>query len=909
MNTRTFYVLYVPDGLIANCIDAIRILANPVEKHRAHITVRGPYKRAISSLDAINRDIEGSEIGIHGSGNFFGSGQNTVFLACKSPRLESVWDKRDYGFNPHITLYDGSSREFARKLWDIVSSRTYETSFIAGPLKALVSSLRHQGGMGLRADLDLRLLNEVADFRIDARTVSNLGEEARLMAIGKLCDYLSKIDSGQDLPRRQIGTRNAREEYAIQVVGINSLALSQVKALAKKNSATLGFLPDGAVDAYAERERILAATSQDVVVGYVIYRVSHMRAVLVHLCTDERYRGKGIAGQLFRGVVDRTTGLHGILANTRRDFPAHSIWPRLGFAAVGEKPGRGVNPSVLTQWWYEHPQPNLFSGNASYARAQSPIDVAIDLNVFYDITVPSSRDEADESRSLLGDWLIDEIQLCVTPEAFNEITRLANPKTREGQRNLAHQFKRIFGTADAFDKMNSLLSSIMGEAKNDRQASDLRHLAHTAAAGVEFFVTRDDQMLKFQKEIENRTGVTVLRPVDLIIEIDQVRNIASYQPVRLRGSNLQVAKIGRQQREQMEDIFVNRSLGEKKSAFRRQILPLLSSHSTSESSVVLNEGEPIALFGFEKSEPDIMRVPCLRFRPGRIARTLAREIVNKAIDSSIANARSVTSVTDESLDPYVEEALAEGGFVKFGSQWLKLNYPAISTEEDALAGLQQLLERLIDSGLELPGIQRLSRRTGYLSTAMETALVEKYFRPLKITNNTLDTLVIPVKPRWAQHLFDSGLAEQTLFGARPELVLNWENVYYRAPRSLGDISFPFRILWYVSRDQRYTGTGQIRAYSIGSNAEVLPARYAHNRYKRLGVYEWQQILGIAGGNPDGLVMVIRFCDTEMFENPIESNRYKALLESLDQKKPSLRGPQRISEAAFAKIYCEGQLRL
>ena len=191
-------------------------------------------------------------------------------------------------------------------------------------------------------------------------------------------------------------------------------------------------------------------------------------------------------------------------------------------------------------------------------------------------------------------------------------------------------------------------------------------------------------------------------------------------------------------------------------------------------------------------------------------------------------------------------------------------------------------------------------------TASETVLAEKRLRPLKLTNSALDTLIIPIMPRWAQHLFDSGLAEQTLFGAIPDLVLSWENAYYRSPRSLGDITVPFRILWYVSEDGRYIGTDQIRAYSVGSSVEVLPANVAFNRYKRLGVYNLRQVLEIADGDPEGSVMVIRFCDIEVFKNPIDRHRFSVLLELLDQKKPSLRGPQRISEAAFSAIYMVGQ---
>ena len=905
MVTRMFHVLYVPDGLIAGCLDAIRVLANPAEKHRAHITVRGPYRHGRPRVDTINRLIESSEIKIHGSGNFFAFGQNTVFLQCRSPRLRAVWDKPDYDFNPHITLYDGSSREFASRLWEIVSSRSYEISFVAGPLTPLVSARRYQGGMALQADLDLRLLRTVADLDIDGVRVASLSQDERLNAIASLCDFLSSIDSRLDFSSRQ-ATAHEGLEIEIKQVDVLSDALSSVKALAKKNGATLGFLPSGAFDAYAQRGWVLAAFADGDLVGYVVYRESRQRAVLVHLCIDERLRGQGLARQLFYRVVSRTAGLHGILASTRRDFRAHTLWPRLGFAAIGERPGRGVNQTVLTQWWYEHPHATLFSSNTPYVGAQSPIDVAIDLDVFNDLIMPYSREGAEESRLLQSDWLIDELQLCVTGELFNEIDRFVDPQVRRGQRALAHDFKRISGTTEQLHRIYSLLSSILGEADNDPQSSALRHLAHTAVAEVEYFVTRNAQLLESKDAIQRAIGVTPLRPADLVIQIGQVRDDASYQPARLHGTTLQVKGVDRHQRKRLEDLFVNKALGERKSAFQQKLSALLASHSTVESGVVLDGGEPIALFGLVKCNSNLLLVPCLRLRPGRLARTLARQIVSLAIESSIASSSCLTSVTDGWLDPYVEEALAECGFVKTGAQWLKLNYSAVGTEDEVSAGLKSLLGTVRDSGLDLPDTRMFRTNTASQLTAAGTVLVERTLRPLKLTNGTLDTLVLPVMPRWAQHLFDSGLAEQTLLGARADLVMSWENAYYRSPRSLGDISNPFRILWYVSQDSRYIGTGQIRAYSVGTSAEVLPASQAYNRFKRLGVYDLQHILEISGGDPDGDVMVIRFCDTETFKTPIDRKRFSALLAISDQKKPSLRGPQRISEKAFAEIYSQGQ---
>ena len=164
--------------------------------------------------------------------------------------------------------------------------------------------------MALQADLDSKFLREVTGLDIDGMTIESLGQDGRLKAIDKLCDYLSTVDSQLDLSRWE-GSAHEGTELDIKEVASSSPLLSRIKSLARRNSATLGFLPEGAFDAYARRGWVLAAIADGEVVGYVVYRVSHMRAVVVHLCTAEEHRGQGIARQLFRTVVGRTNELRG----------------------------------------------------------------------------------------------------------------------------------------------------------------------------------------------------------------------------------------------------------------------------------------------------------------------------------------------------------------------------------------------------------------------------------------------------------------------------------------------------------------------------------------------------------------------------------------------------------------------
>ena len=193
-------------------------------------------------------------------------------------------------------------------------------------------------------------------------------------------------------------------------------------------------------------------------------------------------------------------------------------------------------------------------------------------------------------------------------------------------------------------------------------------------------MTWNSQILECQKEIESAIGVTPMRPTDLIVEIEQIRNSASYQPVRLRGSTLQIQKVERHRRNKLEGIFVNSDLGETKVAFRQRLSAVSEIHPEVDCRVVINDGEPVALFSLDGTKMNVLEIPLLRLREGRLARTLAREIATTAIESSMVNNSSITAITDEWLEPYVEEALAESGFVKSGAHWLKLNYAALGTE-------------------------------------------------------------------------------------------------------------------------------------------------------------------------------------------------------------------------------------
>jgi hypothetical protein len=186
-----FYVLHVKAKPLADCLDAIRFLCNPIEKQRAHITVRGPYRKRID-VKGLSERVNGGIVSFDGVGNFFNSRQNTVFFRCSAPRLRAVWSKPDFPFNPHLTIYDGKSSEFAHRLFDLVSRYEYPLRFRAEELEA-IESRRGQSSMSLALAFNSALVRKAVGRGIVATQVPRLSERRRLELIDRLCKYLATL--------------------------------------------------------------------------------------------------------------------------------------------------------------------------------------------------------------------------------------------------------------------------------------------------------------------------------------------------------------------------------------------------------------------------------------------------------------------------------------------------------------------------------------------------------------------------------------------------------------------------------------------------------------------------------------------------------------------------------------------
>lgn len=191
-----FYVIYLKDGIAVDCIEAIRLLSNPLERKAAHLTVRGPFPNKIRLEDA-NKKLAGNKILLDGVDRFTSPTQNTVFLTCKATKIKKIWNKPEYPFNPHVTVYDGDSATFASELYDVLSRYTYRLGFQADKLTALITKSGTKSQYRL-LQFDSDEIAEIVGEPINYSRASEMSAHKRLLLIDRLCSSLDRISLETD---------------------------------------------------------------------------------------------------------------------------------------------------------------------------------------------------------------------------------------------------------------------------------------------------------------------------------------------------------------------------------------------------------------------------------------------------------------------------------------------------------------------------------------------------------------------------------------------------------------------------------------------------------------------------------------------------------------------------------------
>jgi hypothetical protein len=214
-------------------------------------------------------------------------------------------------------------------------------------------------------------------------------------------------------------------------------------------------------------------------------------------------------------------------------------------------------------------------------------------------------------------------------------------------------------------------------------------------------------------------------------------------------------------------------------------------------------------------------------------------------------------------------------------------------------GWEKITLRFLGDALALAAALKSMGQPAIADSVPGTEIEARYW-PAKILGAGMETWAVPIRATWATALFETTFADEQLFRPKRELILSRENVYYSAAIQSGMEDATGRLLWYVSKDAHQPGSQSIRACSRLLEVRRGPAKVLFNEFRRLGVFEWRDILAIAGDDPAKEILALRFADTELFDYSFPGAEAKAL-----GVLNNFTSPVKVPETAFAEIYRRG----
>lgn len=682
----------------------------------------------------------------------------------------------------------------------------------------------------------------------------------------------------------------------IEFVKTDKDLLRQVVDLGTKNSKTLGHFPEGAFIEHALRGNLICAVEKGELHGYILFSVTQSKSTIriVHLCISEDSRNQGIAKSLLDAVKDKYSySLKGITLSCREDYKEASVfWQKYGFKAADKVRSRSKKEHYLIKWWYDFGNHDLFSlSNASSEK----IKAVLDANIIIKIRDKKGSDLTG-TKYLMEDWLVDQIDYYYAPEIFNEILRDNDDERAKKSRSFVRRFYAAkFNPKfrdEIFQKVDRL---IPGNSEND--ISDKMQLSECIAGDIDYFVTNDTKILKADQGIIDLFGIQVLRPTDFILIIDQGNNKANYISTRIAGVNYDYTQLKSKEIDSLIDIFLAKEISEKTHELRSILTNIGGNLDKCQIKTVTDRsGRKIGIWACEL-ESNSLRILLIRTVKSRLSGTLFKQLLIEAINYGRAKGKNLISVYDRYINTDGLETLEALGFILKDNIWHKMTMAGVTTSKNLFS--KQLIQSILNK-------QRIEKFNSSEATPEFKCNVERMFWPLKFSDLDIPVYIIPIKPYWSSQLIDVYAANNTLFGAPPELAWNRENVYYRSVKPVSEIS-PARILWYAStsKDQYKERTNAIVGYSYLDEVHIGEAKILFQRFRHYGIYEWKDIYKQAKYDAHNIIKAIKFSDTEVFKNPISFTQVNEILSTNGRRKNTFASPLEISNDIFLKLYILG----
>ncbi len=660
----------------------------------------------------------------------------------------------------------------------------------------------------------------------------------------------------------------------------------------------LGFLPRGAFEESAGKGELLGAFDEadGALLGYLLFRRVRDQVVIVHLRSGQR--GRRISQALIHGLLSAVEheNVSRILLSCRRDYGLDEFWKKLGFTPVAERPGRGRERTILTIWVRRlGGEADLFDWGEEQIDSDR-LRVVMDAQVFFRICDEADADYPDEATVLVEDWMTPLIELGYTGELHVEINRSNDEARRRKRREQLTRFKEFVAETPVTNEQ--AVAALWSACTTARDLSD-RDQVLNAAACADVFVTMDEKVLSRSAQIESLCGLQIMRPSALASNLDEASRSHIYEPSRLEGTELSLCSVRTQDIDLLAETFQRSPVGERLSQIRANLRAFAGRGDSVSVRWVKHDGRPLALCVMAKSEPTRWSLELVRCVPSGAGTAALGGLIRRCVLSAIQSGVDVIELAAPHLGAAEIPLLTLAGFLPFSDGvWRRVFLRGFVTPEEAQT---QLAGRL-------PEGVALSPNSGFPSSGTHSWLqaAENCFSPVKINSPEIRNYLIPVRPTWAMSLFDTELSKGELFGGDAYRLLRLENAYYRTADGF-KLQAPARILWYVSKgatNPAPPGVTRVRACSLLDEVVIESARVAFRKFKRLGIYRFQNVLECAGGDADSPVMAFSFRNTELLPNPLTPDQLAEC-----GIKPPFPGPREVSGEAFRSIYRLGSGQL
>ena len=673
----------------------------------------------------------------------------------------------------------------------------------------------------------------------------------------------------------------------------NDSTVDRVIDLLDSNRGTLGHVPHSRVRERASNGLILVAEhAGEALAGVAIFDLPYDRVRLDYLIVEDRYRGAGVARMLVDHLANEYEARTEIRLTCRRDFPAHRMWPKLGFVPQGEVAAKAEGYRKTVWRLPLSPRPSLFDFDPEDRTDERHV-AALDVNVALDL---ARGRNPDRSGVLEESWISDLVAYVYTDELLREIDRHEEADVRrQGREEIATHFDYLRTDRTLVDDIVRTLLAAVGTDSSTRDYSDARQVAEAEAAGVDFFVTSDDRLQgRFGDGLAN---VRIVQPGELAMALHGLSGELDYSPARLAETELREAPLRPEDIRAVSEHLVNHAQGERRTDFAQRIRSLLANRGRNSSKCMWDGDTPVALSIVEETS-QIDKVSVLRVKTSHpLASTVAREVLGELRRRRVRGGGGVVELADFAISPGMERPLAEEAFMPSADGWACR----------VLAGARTIAEWHAELASILPpghvaSVHAVLDRASNASSAWE---VERLLWPAKILGSGIANVLLPIKPTYAADLFDPVLAGQTLFDRPTRVALARENVYFRSPTGQG-LAPPARALWYVSTDSgRRPGDRSIRAFSRIEQVEVRSPNQLHRRFGKLGVFERAELETRARPRRgDQVAMAIRFSLTEPLPRPVP---LEVLEEVSDRAGHTLvlQWPNEVPEEVFTELHRRG----